>query len=184
MMRQCEKCGKQYITCLLENCSRESQTDHLWICCGCCTSKEAPTEWFGRAVWAILTTKLPTVQLSTTAFLNITEKYTTSIPAKQLLFCKLAETLSNEHLWAHQLERSLSPKQHGCRGGLPERHSTWVHFARLMSLLPTVDFLCREFVWHAQAAYINILLKGEEGRGRGHWLVAMLQRLCVNIYVF
>lgn len=49
----------------------------------------------------------------------------------------------------------------GVRGPLPGQRSrqgssTCVRLAEPTRLIPTADFLCREFAWHAQAARINI----------------------------
>lgn len=57
-----------------KNCSKESQIEHLWVCCPCCISKEALIERILLAASAVLTAKLPIVQLSATTSHDITEK--------------------------------------------------------------------------------------------------------------
>lgn len=74
-------------------------------------------------------------------------------------FCKRAEVLLNKHYdivrWSQPSPRS------SLVAGTDPRGAYLSTLRRTVRLAPTVDFLCSELVWHAQAARTNMSLKEE-----------------------
>lgn len=55
------------------------------------------------------------------------------------------------------MEPALPSEQPGWQGNSGDTFYLSA-LCQTVCLVPTADLLCREFVWHAQAAHINILL--------------------------